>query len=784
MLGCVEEGSILVVDLQTDLISGAEFSYVESRLEPHAGGSVDQTTHGAPASTDYFTAQRVALFENIQPGRYLLTVDLVRSTGVVAVTRTVDILLDGNFSLSVIATRSCENVECGDTQTCASGRCVDPRCSPSTPELCPEPVCTAPSDCPAPIAECAEAACVAGECLTVERADSMCSASQYCHPETMCVEYPELPDAGPTDGGMPDATVPDEVPPPPRLVLPVRGAHIGVVSQGASPPVIVSTTGRPKFFWNNITDATTFMLQVDDDPAFGSPEIDVVDWGLAVYETPDAESLSPGRYFWHVAGCNAAGCSTFSGASYFRTGRVREDIDGSLDGVGAVIIGAPTSGIDISGMSSLHRGEVLTYQYSTTSSSFGAATGIQVIDANGATESELGSSLAVGNFDGGDTLQLAAGASKRNNRSGVALIVEGDSDPAPQQLVGPDGSLVEALFGSSIAVPGDINGDGFDDLVVAQVPVSTRRGRVTVYWGSMTGLSDEASQNTVLESPNPPDDGFGVAVGGVGDVNGDGFVDFAVGAPRLDSGVGDVGAVFVYFGGPRAEQGTELEDTRVMLQEPEPMIDAEFGSAIAGVDVDHDGINDLLIGAPGQPATRGHGAVFLYFGGVDGVALVAPVQIDPPVPSGASRFGDAIAGGGDVDGDGFADFVIAAPIHARPAGGTGRVWLYRPNTLDRTRPMLLPTPDELLPSAMNPGRGYGTCVALSVDRTGDGHADVIVGAPAGINLDDPINNPTGFVDVFFGVPGAGDPLAIGETIYGIGSTGEYWFVTNFGATCR
>ncbi len=388
--GCTEEGLILAVDLQTDLVPGADFVAVEAELAPEGGAGRTRTFRiAALRGEPYAQRVRVADFEDLPPGPYQLTVRLLRVNAEVLVTRVASVLVDASFGVTILATRSCVHVSCGDGQTCASGRCVDPRCTPETPDACGEPACRAPTDCPAPAAACAEAQCVSGECFAVERADAMCTPGFFCQPESSCQPYPDLPDAGLPDGGVdagfpPDGGVPLDRPSPRS---PVHGAHLGHVSVVGGVESVAQTTGRPKFKWSIASDADFYRLQVARDASFTMIALDVMSMGESWVAEPRGPDVlgDPGKYFWRVAPCNPAGCGAFGDPAYFWLGRAREDLDGRFDGVGAVIVGAPGSGQIEAGGVPLRRGEVLSFEYSTGSNSFGAPT-IGTVPAPGDVE--------------------------------------------------------------------------------------------------------------------------------------------------------------------------------------------------------------------------------------------------------------------------------------------------------------------------------------------------------------------------------------------------------------
>lgn len=188
-----------------------------------------------------------------------------------------------------------------------------------------------------------------------------------------------------------------------------------------------------------------------------------------------------------------------------------------------------------------------------------------------------------------------------------------------------------------------------------------------------------------------PDPSFGLAVAGVGDLDGDGLDDFAVGAPHQDDG-----AVYVYRG-----TGDNVSLWAVLRGD---CAGGEFGAAIAGGDTDGDGLSDLVIGAPGCEQ------VLLVKGSEDDLGA----SIELLRGEKGERLGASVAMG-DADGDGLADLVAGAPDHDE---GRGRVWI------------------RLASGAKGPlvtGRaaegGLGEAVAFVSDLNGDGLPEVAAGAP-------------------------------------------------------
>ena len=240
---------------------------------------------------------------------------------------------------------------------------------------------------------------------------------------------------------------------------------------------------------------------------------------------------------------------------------------------------------------------------------------------------------------------------------GVVFVYHGSaSGLSPNVAVILQGNQNEAQFGTSVSLAGDINKDGYSDVVVGSpfyTKDQTKEGAAMIYYGSASGLNGVA---TILES-NQPNAKFGRAVEGLGDVNGDGFSDVIVGAPLYDKGQQDEGAAFIYHG---SAAGIGLLAANILESNQEK---SQYGyvSAAAG-DVNGDGYNDVLVGA--YAYDKGHdneGAVFVHLGSAVGVNSNASVVLEGNQVN--AQYGWSAATAGDVNGDGYSDILIGSYLY-------------------------------------------------------------------------------------------------------------------------
>ncbi len=268
-------------------------------------------------------------------------------------------------------------------------------------------------------------------------------------------------------------------------------------------------------------------------------------------------------------------------------------------------------------------------------------------------------------------------------------------------------------FGVTVVALGDVNGDGYGDMLICAEGSYVLRdypGKAYLYLGGPRFAGEAA----VVFSGEAPGDHFGASATALGDINGDGFGDFAIGADKNDEGGTDAGKVYIFFGGKKI-------DTKPDLVIVGGRANDWFGSALAGGDdINGDGKPDLLVGAPyGGKKYAGTVSIFLGGFGFEEPALVLSGE------DAGDSYGARVAMLGDVTADGIADFAVSAVYaDAGDVNDAGCVYVYAGGNVISQKPVA-----KLSGSVPREQMGFSVCGPG--DITGDGVGDILVGAPGG-----------------------------------------------------
>jgi menaquinone-dependent protoporphyrinogen IX oxidase len=361
------------------------------------------------------------------------------------------------------------------------------------------------------------------------------------------------------------------------------------------------------------------------------------------------------------------------------------------------------------------------------------------------TQAWLGGSVSsAGDVNGDGYSDVIVAASRYDNGQvdeGAAFIYYGSASGVnPAGSVMLQGEQAGARFGCFVSTAGDVNKDGFSDILVGAHMYDkgqTNEGAVFVYHGSAAGINPTAS--LILES-NQAEANFGNAMGLAGDVNADGYSDIMIGARLFDKGQVDEGAVFIYHG---SALGINANAPAVTLESNQ--ISAYLGHAIntAG-DVNGDGYSDVVVTAnmydKGQ---TNEGVAFVHYGSSQGINPVAATALE--MNQAEAQFGSSAASAGDVNGDGYADVIIGASYYDNGHSNEGAAFVFH-----GAKTSVAGNPSSTLESN-KAGSQFGCSVASVGDVNGDGYSDVIVGAIAFDNGHDAGDlNGDGFADMVVG----------------------------------
>jgi hypothetical protein len=393
------------------------------------------------------------------------------------------------------------------------------------------------------------------------------------------------------------------------------------------------------------------------------------------------------------------------------------DVNG--DGYADVIVGAPSFD---NGESNEGRAFVF----------FGSAGGLSSTPAWTAEAdlvgADFGSSVhTAGDVNGDGYSDVLVGADQYTNgenQEGRALVYLGSAaGPAASPAWSAEGEQAGAFEGWSVASAGDVNGDSYADVIVG-IPFfdggQSDEGRAHFYFGGPAGLGFTPAWTT--ESNNPGAQ-YGSSVGTAGDVNGDGYAEVIVGAPYFDNGQLDEGRAVLYAGGPGGPSVTATWTTESNQS------NALFGWCVGTAgDINGDGYADVLVSA--ETSSNGQlneGRVFVYHGAAAGLPTTPAIILERN--QGGATFGYSAGTAGDVDADGYSDVIVGAPFFDAGQSNEGRAFVYRGSASGLTQTPAWTTESNQADA------DYGRSVATAGDVNGDGFADVIVGAPESDDLD-------------------------------------------------
>lgn len=277
-----------------------------------------------------------------------------------------------------------------------------------------------------------------------------------------------------------------------------------------------------------------------------------------------------------------------------------------------------------------------------------------------------------------------------------------------------ESNQTNAYFGISVSTAGDVNGDGFSDVIVGAYRYENgeaEEGRAFVYHGSAGGLDSLPAWTAESDQVAAH---FGIWVAGAGDVNGDGFSDVIIGANQYTNNELNEGRAYVYHG---SDSGLSHSPDWIAESDDDH---AQFGTCVASAgDVNGDGFADVIVGASFYGSID-EGRAYVYFGDSTGLSPVPDWEVSSSQMS--SRFGNIVASAGDVNGDTFDDILVAAYYYDNGQNDEGCVFVFLGDSTG------LSTIPDWMGESNQSGARFGISATSAGDVNNDGYADVIVGA--------------------------------------------------------
>jgi hypothetical protein len=358
--------------------------------------------------------------------------------------------------------------------------------------------------------------------------------------------------------------------------------------------------------------------------------------------------------------------------------------------------------------------------------------------------------MSDGDLNGDGYGDLAVGAIRQDHvtagSKGVVYVYFGGPGGIPTapslSIAGPAGAGADE-FGLGLATNGDLDADGYADMVVGAAKDGTA-GAVFVFPGGPDGPS--ALRYFVIESPRPADDArFGLSVDAGGDVDGDGHADVVVGAERASEVEIQDGAAFLYMG---SEPG--LPPTlSVEMPSPSPREGGVFGKAVAiGELLGDDGFAEVAVGAPGEGDVyidSVPGRIHVYSGDPAGISAAGVVDVTLASEENLNWVGAGVCLGQDADGEGRGN--LAAPFLS--INPESHETAFHVAVVHGVRAAAALAAAAVLNAGIRrDGYWFST---KSADLDGDGFDDIAVGLPAGYPTE--CRSPSGGALLFHGEPG-------------------------------
>ncbi len=363
----------------------------------------------------------------------------------------------------------------------------------------------------------------------------------------------------------------------------------------------------------------------------------------------------------------------------------------------------------------------------------------------------FGSSIAnIGDLNGDGISDIAVGADYDDaggpNRGAIHLMFMNSNGSVSNTIeinsTTTNGPVLNNYdyFGSSIANIGDLNGDGISDIAVGadyDDAGGPDRGAIHLMFMNSNGsvsntieINDNTANGPVLNDG----DGFGISIANIGDLNGDGILDIAVGADYDDAGGPNRGAIHLMFMNSNGSVSNTIEINSTTTNGPVLNDNDYFGSSIANIgDLNGDGISDIAVGADYDDAGGpNRGAIHVMLmnsnGSVSNTIEINSTTTNGPVLNNYDYFGSSIANIGDLNGDGTIDIAVGADYDDAGGPDRGAIHVMLMNSNGSVSNTIEINSTTTNGPVLNNYDYFGSSIANIGDLNGDGILDIAVGA--------------------------------------------------------
>ena len=363
---------------------------------------------------------------------------------------------------------------------------------------------------------------------------------------------------------------------------------------------------------------------------------------------------------------------------------------------------------------------------------------LQILGA--AAEDKAGSSISsAGDIDGDERFDILIGAPFSDfagNASGIAYLFKGayisnGTTSVSSADIRFYGENPVDLAGSYVGTAGDVDDDGFDDLIIG-APYSdaggTRSGQVYLFLGSdLTALTYSVSESYASFYGEAVYDEVKYAKG-VGDVDGDGLDDIMVGVPQNDDGGTDAGKVYLIYGSSLSGGSLPVSLSDIAFVGEQAQDKAGFAVQGCG-DINADGLEDILVSAP-KSDVNGTNSGKIYL--ITNAAMLSTSMSLSSVPryfygeTAGDEAGTGLSSISDLDGDGMRELVLGAPFNSEADFQAGKAYIYYSSDIGFGSHNLASS--NLSYTAEESNNYLGATILAPGDINNDGNKDLVLGA--------------------------------------------------------